>query len=53
MSSSTLTLSKTSSMVGGEAQASSAATPPVSLPDFPVIKASVSWMSDRLRDFSR
>ena len=50
MSSSTLTLSKTSSMVGGEAQASSAATPPVSLPDFPVIKASVSLMTKRLSD---
>ena len=50
MSSSTLTLSKTSSMVGSEAQPSSAATPPVSLPDFPVIKASVSLMTERLSD---
>ena len=55
MSSSTLTLSKTSSMVGGEVQPCAAGNPPVSLPDFPVIKVSVSlyvpvW---RLTVFSR
>ena len=46
MSSSALTLSKTSSTVGGEVLPGSAGNPPVSLPDFPVIKASVSLMFD-------
>ena len=45
LSSSTMSLNKTSSLTHGEVPPGCPPNPPVSLPDFPVIKASLSFSS--------